>query len=46
MKYLMSTSTVSSVIIQIFYLFCGFKNPDFNGISNAYDNEPKKYMIS
>ncbi len=42
----MSTSTISSVMIQIFYLFSGFKNPNFSNISDSYENEPKKYMIS
>jgi hypothetical protein len=42
----MSTSTISSVLSQMYYLFSNFKNPNFENITNSYDNEPKKYMIS
>jgi hypothetical protein len=45
-KYVMSTSTISNALCQMFYLFSGFRNPSFENISSDYDNEPKKFMIS
>jgi hypothetical protein len=42
----MSTSTVSNVLIQVFYAFSLFKHPDFKNISDLYNNEPRMYMIS
>ena len=45
-KYVMSTSTISNVLSQLFYLFSSFRNPSFEKISSSYDNEPKKFMIS
>lgn len=45
-KYVMSTSTISSVLCQMYYLFGLFRNPNFNNISESYLNEPRKFMIS
>ncbi|KRX00122.1 hypothetical protein PPERSA_10621 [Pseudocohnilembus persalinus] len=45
-NFIMSTSTISLVLAQLYYLFSNFRNPSFDKISSAYDNEPKKYMIS
>lgn len=45
-KYIMSTSTISSSLSQIYFLFSGFRSPDFDGISEAYDLSPKKFMLS
>ncbi|KAL4427251.1 hypothetical protein ABPG74_011487 [Tetrahymena malaccensis] len=45
-RYVMSTSTISNVLSQIYFLFSSFRNPSFDNISSAYDQEPKKYMIS
>lgn len=42
----MSTSTVSSVLSHIFYAISNHKSPHFNNLSEAYDREPLKYMIS
>ena len=42
----MSTSTISNVLSQIYFLFSSFRNPIFDNISSAYESEPKKYMIS
>ena len=45
-KYVMSTSTISNVLSQIYYLFSAFRSPNFANISESYANEPKKYMVS
>lgn len=45
-KYLMSTSTVSSVLSHIYYAVSNHKSPHFSGLSQAYDNEPLKFMVS
>ena len=45
-KYVMSTSTISSVLSQIYFLFSSFKNPQFENVFEDFENEPKKYMIS
>lgn len=45
-KYVMSTSTISSVLAQIYFLFSSFKNPKFDNIFEEYENEPRKFMIS
>lgn len=45
-KYVMSTSTISSVLSQIYFLFSSFKNPLFDNVFEEYENEPRKYMIS
>lgn len=45
-KYVMSTSTMSSVMSHLFYVFSNFLHPSFDNISEAYADEPKRYMIS
>lgn len=45
-KYIMSTSTISSALSQMYFLFSGFKTPDFSMLSEDYSNQPMKYMIS
>lgn len=45
-KYMMSTSTISSVLSHIYYCMSNFKSPHFNNLSEAYDKEPLKFMIS
>lgn len=42
----MSTSTVSSVLSHIYYCLSNFKSPHFNNLSEAYDREPLKFMVS
>jgi hypothetical protein len=42
----MSTSTISSVLSHIYYCMSNFKSPHFNNLSEAYDREPLKFMIS
>lgn len=42
----MSTSTVSSVLGQIFFALSNHKSPHFNNLSQAYDQEGMKYMLS
>lgn len=43
---MMSTSTVSSVLSHIYYMISNFKSPHFNNLSEAYDREALKFMIS
>ena len=45
-EYLMSTSTVSSVLSHIYYAISNHKSPHFSGLSQAYDFEPLKFMVS
>jgi hypothetical protein len=45
-RYTMSTSTISSVLAHIYYCLSNFKSPHFNNLSEAYDREPLKFMIS
>ena len=45
-KYMMSTSTVSSILSHIYYSIANHKSPHFNNFSEAYDREPLKFMIS
>ena len=45
-KYMMSTSTVSSVLSHIYYSLSNHKSPHFDNLSEAYDREPLKFMIS
>lgn len=42
----MSTSTVSSLLNHLYYCTSNFKSPHFMGLSEAYDQEPLKYMMS
>lgn len=46
LKYIMSTSTISSCMSQIFYLMENFKNPNMNQVSNFYGSFSDKYMSS
>ena len=45
-KYMMSTSTVSSILSHIYYAISNHKSPHFNNLSEAYDREALKFMIS
>lgn len=45
-KYVMSTSTISQVLSQIYYLLSWFRPPMFDNVFEEFENEPKKYMIS
>lgn len=44
--YMMSTSTVSGILTHIYYSLSNFKSPHFNNLSQAYDSEPLKFMVS
>lgn len=44
-KYVMSTSTISAVLSQFYFLFSSFKNPNFENVFEEFE-EPRKYMIS
>ena len=45
-KYMMSTSTITSLLSHLYYMISNFKSPHFSGLSKAYDNEPLKFMVS
>ena len=45
-KYMMSTSTITSLLSHLYYMIANFKSPHFSGLSKAYDNEPLKFMVS
>jgi hypothetical protein len=45
-KYMMSTSTVTSLMNHIYYAISNYKSPHFNGLTQSYDSEPMKYMVS
>lgn len=45
-RFMMSTSTISSVLSHFYFLFSLFMSPRFSGIFSEYPLEPKKYMIS
>jgi len=42
----MSTSTVTSVISHIYFCLSNHKSPHFSNLSEAYDHEPMKFMLS
>ena len=42
----MSTSTVSSVLSHIYYVLSNCKSPHFDNLSEAFDREPLKFMLS
>lgn len=43
---MMSTSTISSVLSHIYFCIANFKSPHFNNLSEPFDREPLKFMIS
>ena len=45
-KYLTSTSTITSVLSHIYYAISNYKSPHFNHLTQAYDKEPMKFMVS
>jgi Mitochondrial protein Pet127 len=45
-KYLMSTSTITAMLNHIYYAISNFKSPHFSGLSESYDHEPLKFMLS
>ena len=45
-KYVMSTSTVSGALTQMYFIFSSFRSPDFQLLSSEYENEPRFYMVS
>lgn len=45
-KYIMSTSTISAALSQMYYLYSGFKSPSFEALSSDYEFEPHKFMVS
>jgi hypothetical protein len=42
----MSTSTVSSILSHIYYVISNNKSPHFDNLSESYDREPLKFMLS
>lgn len=45
-KYLTSTSTITSVLSHVYYSLSNYKSPHFNELTQAYDKEPMKFMVS
>jgi len=45
-KYMMSTSTVTSMLNHVYYAISNFKSPHFTHLTESYDYEPLKYMMS
>ena len=45
-KYMMSTSTITSLLSHLYYMIANFKSPHFSGLSKDYDAEPLKFMVS
>lgn len=45
-KYCMSTSTITSLLQHLYYAISNHKSPHFNGLTESYDSEPMKYMLS
>ena len=42
----MSTSTCTGILSHIYYAMSNFKSPHFNNLTESYDQEPMKFMIS
>lgn len=42
----MSTSTITSIMNHIYYAISNYKSPHFNGLTESYDHEPMKFMLS
>lgn len=45
-KYIMSTSTISLAVSQLYYLVTNFQNPLMNTLSSTYSDLSQKFMIS
>lgn len=45
-KFVMSTSTISSCLMQIFFMFQNFSNPNERNVSNKLWGVSGKYMVS
>ncbi len=45
-KYIMSTSTITSLMVHADYLLTMFRSPLFQLLSHEYTEEPLRYMIS
>ena len=43
---MMSTSTVSSLLSHVYYTIANHKSPHFYNLSESYDREPLKFMVS
>lgn len=43
---MMSTSTITPLLSHIYYAMSNFKSPHFTNLSEAYDNEPLKFMLT
>lgn len=43
---MMSTSTVTSMLNHVYYTISNFKSPHFTNLTETYDHEPLKYMMS
>ena len=45
-KYLMSTSTITSIMAHVYYEISNYKSPHFSNLSTEYDREPLKFMMT
>lgn len=45
-KYMMSTSTVTSLMNHLYYQISNYKSPHFNNLTETFDHEPMKFMLS
>lgn len=45
-KYYSSTSSISSPLIQLYFIFSIFRRPDFSNIFEEFPSEPRLHMVS
>jgi len=45
-KFVMSTSTITSVLAHMYFAMSNYKSPHFSNLSYHFDKEPLKFMIS
>jgi len=45
-RFVMSTSTITSILAHMYFAISKYKSPHFNNLSHTYDKEPLKFMIS
>lgn len=44
-KFVMSTSTITSLMSQMYFAISNYKSPHFTNLSEPYDREPLKFMV-
>ena len=45
-RFIMSTSSISPILSHIFFAMSNFKSPHFANLSEPFDHEPLKFMVS